>query len=392
MELYLLALTIEENKTEILQAAKQSLFCFPTLYAKAKNGNIRVYNISVEDLKVKAVLTTKKQTTLNGKITVDTYSYTEGVNLGKANESTYIDKALFDAKSIFNKLLDKGFTESIPTKDFNTDSEGNMKPMLAHKWEPKYIKFPCICQPKYDGVRSLSFKDENGKIHIRSRQGKDYNLPHLEKWLSEHEELLPLDGELYNHNELSFQDICSAVKRQSDITPKIRAVVYDKPIKGVNNKDRMGMLIEEFKDIPAEAPYYFSSYEICCSLTDVKRYHDKCVSEGYEGAIIRNMKGEYEFGFRSNDLIKLKVFNDEEFEIIDIVEATGRDSGTAVFVLKTSDGIEFRAKPQGSHNLREKYFNDASKLIGKMCTVQYQGLSDDGVPRFPSAIAIRDYE
>ena len=152
------------------------------------------------------------------------------------------------------------------------------------------------------------------------------------------------------------------------------------------------MLIEEFKNIPSDAPYYFSSYEICCSLTDVKRYHDKCVSEGYEGAIIRNMKGEYEFGSRSNDLIKLKVFNDEEFEITDIVEATGRDSGTAVFVLKTSDGVEFRAKPQGSHDLREKYFNDASKLIGKMCTVQYQGLSDDGVPRFPSAIAIRDYE
>ena len=30
--------------------------------------------------------------------------------------------------------------------------------------------------------------------------------------------------------------------------------------------------------------------------------------------------------------------------------------------------------------------------INKKLTVKYQGLSDDGIPRFPSRIAIRDYE
>lgn len=392
MNLSIVALLLGVTKQKVSQPTKQTLFEYPTLYAKAKNGNIRVYNVSVEDLEKEAVLTTRKQTKLGGKVAEDTYSYTEGVNIGKANETTYIGKALFDAESIYKKLLDKGFTTEVPTKDFNTDSEGNMKPMLAHKWEPKYVKFPCLCQPKYDGVRSLSFKDANGKIHIRSRQGKDYNLPHLEKWLSEHEELLPLDGELYNHNELTFQDICSAVKKQSDITPKIKAVVYDKPISGVTNEVRWKELQSTFSKLPDDAPYYLSTSRICNSLEEVKKYHDECVAQGYEGAIIRNMDGEYEFGFRSNDLIKLKVFTDAEFKIVDVVEATGRDSGTAIFILETDKGLQFRAKPQGTHDTREKYFLEKDTLIGKMCTIQYQGMTDLGVPRFPSAIAVRDYE
>ena len=39
--------------------------------------------------------------------------------------------------------------------------------------------------------------------------------------------------------------------------------------------------------------------------------------KGYEGIIIRNIDGMYEFGFRSDNLIKLKVFDDKEFEIVE---------------------------------------------------------------------------
>jgi DNA ligase-1 len=100
----------------------------------------------------------------------------------------------------------------------------------------------------------------------------------------------------------------------------------------------------------------------------------------------------YEFGFRSNDLIKYKEFIDSEFLIIDVVEATGRDAGTAVFMCVTEDGKTFNVKPQGSKQLRAEYISNREKFINKKLTVQYQGLSDDGIPRFPSGIAIRDYE
>lgn len=365
------------------------LYEFPEMHALAKTGSIRTYKICIRDYGDHAVLTTQKRVTQKGVWTADDYEYWSGVNIGKSNETTYLEQAINNAKSIINKLKDAGFTEELPTGKFNTDANGKLKPMLAKSFNEKRIKFPCIVQPKYDGVRCTISESSSG-IDIISRKGKPYKIPHLETWASTHRGLLPLDGELYNHGELTFQEIVSAVKKLSPLTNSIRYVVYDRPIDGVTNEYRWKKLVSDFsgfKDMPA----YLSSYDICHNMDEVWACHKKYVAEGYEGAIIRNMDGLYEFGFRSNNLIKLKVFEDKEFEIVGVEEATGRDAGTAIFVCKCKGGI-FNVKPQGSRELRAKYFRQRKSLIGKKVTVQFQGLSDDGIPRFPSAVAIRDYE
>ena len=365
---------------------------FPWLYALAKNGNLRTYRITVCTYRDHSLLTTMKATTEGGKWQIDTYEYRSGVNIGKSNETTFSEQAMNEATSIYKKLLDKGFSPEKPKKDakFNTDAKGFMKPMLASKFNEKGIKFPCLVQPKYDGVRCLVF-EHKGEVHIISRQGKPYNIPHLKEWADNNKHLLPLDGELYNHKELTFQEIISAVKRHSDITSKIKYVVYDKPVGTLTNIERIKELDSAFEDVPKSAPVVKSPYEIVTSMEELHALHNKYVSMGYEGAIIRNFEGTYEFGFRSNNLMKLKAFDDSEFEIIDVIEASGRDSGTAVFVCRC-DGGEFNVKPQGTRELRGEYLRNRRKIIGKMVTVQYQGLSDDGIPRFPSAISIRDYE
>ena len=369
-----------------------NLHPFPRMYALSKKGTIRVYDIIVEDLGDHAVMTTRKKVTLDGKWTEDKYEYWEGVNIGKANETTYIEQALFEARSTWNKLKDAGFTITMPdpSKKFNTDANGKIKPMLAIAFNESKIKFPCLCQPKYDGVRCTISQDSDG-INIISRKGKPYKIPHLEEWAKNNVSLLPLDGELYCHKKLTFQEIISAVKKVSSLTNDIKYVVYDRPITDVHNGDRWTQLTSDFSSVEENAPVYLSDWTLCCSMQHIKDYHKECVEQGYEGIIIRNLEGEYEFGFRSNNLIKLKSFDDSEFEIIDVVEATGRDAGTAVFVCKC-DGGEFNVKPQGTRELRAEYFKKRKKLIGKMVTVQYQGLSDDGIPRFPSAVSIRDYE
>lgn len=374
---------------------------FPRMYALSKTGSIRVYDIVVEDKGDHAIMTTRKKVTLNGKWTEDRYEYWEGVNIGKSNETTYLEQALSEAQSAWKRLQDAGFTITMPDKNtkFNTDANGKIKPMLAISFNEKKIKFPCLCQPKYDGVRCTISQDEDG-IHIISRKGKPYKIPHLEKWANENKDLLPLDGELYSHKELTFQEIISAVKKVSDITGNIRYVVYDRPVEGINNNDRWNKLLSDFSKVEKDAPAYISEWTLCTCMKHVWDYHKECVEKGYEGVIIRNLDGEYEFGFRSNNLIKLKTFDDSEFEIADVIEANGRDAGTAIFVLYlpghegeyiTEDNT-FKAKPQGPRKLRKVYLSNADKITGKKATVQYQGLSDDGKPRFPSAISVRDYE
>lgn len=365
---------------------------FPRMYALSKTGSIRVYDIIVEDLEDYAVMTTRKKVTLDGKWTEDKYEYWEGVNIGKANETTYLQQALSEAQSTWRRLQDAGFTTTIPSKDskFNTDANGKIKPMLAKSFNERKVKFPCLCQPKYDGVRCTISKDEDG-VHIISRKGKPYDIPHLREWAENNEWILPLDGELYNHKELSFQEIISAVKRKSAITSKIKYVVYDRPVADIRNDDRWEQLQTDFSKVKKDAPAYLSGWTMCFSTKDLWDYHKECTDKGYEGIIIRNIDGIYEFGFRSNNLIKLKVFDDEEFEIVDVVEATGRDAETAIFVCKCEGG-EFNVKPQGTRELRHDYWLNRKALIGKKVTVKYQGLSDDKIPRFPSAISIRDYE
>lgn len=145
----------------------------PWLYALSKKGTIRTYRIEVKPHKDKAVITTYKRVTDTGVWQSDSYEYTEGVNIGKANETTFAEQAMNEATSMYKKLLDKGFTPNKPKKGekFNTDANGLMKPMLARSFSEKHIRFPCIVQPKYDGVRCLVFeKDGKGEIKI--------NIPH----------------------------------------------------------------------------------------------------------------------------------------------------------------------------------------------------------------------
>lgn len=385
MEAFLIPLLTERKAEAVLPD-------FPPMYALAKNGNIRTYQVHVEDKGDHAVVTTSKQTTLNGKLTQDEYEYCTGVNIGKANETTYLEQAYLEAQSIYNKLRDSGFSEELPTGKHNTDAQGNIKPMLASANITK-ASYPCLCQPKFDGVRCLILLTERG-VEIVSRKGKPYNIPHLQRWAEENKHLLPLDGELYSH-DITFQEITSAVKRESELTPLIKYMVYDRPIEG-DNISRWHNILEKMGEYAEEssAPITLSPSVVCNDEEDVWKLHSRYVKDGYEGVMIRNFSGVYEFGFRSKDLIKVKVFQDAEFEVIEVLEATGRDAGTALFRCKCGEGEDdwFRVKPQGTRELRKEYFENAESIVGKFVTVQFQDYTDDGKPRFPSAIAVRDYE
>lgn len=271
-----------------------------------------------------------------------------------------------------------------------------MKPMLATGYDKTKVKFPCIVQSKLDGVRCQIICLVGGEVRLFSRTGKEYNVPHILKWANEHKDLLPLDGEIYNHNELTFQQICSAVKCKSEWTDKLKFVCYDKPVSDKTNKQRWGDIVFELGDCIEQE--HTECIQICetaiaHSYEEIERWHDYFVQKGYEGAIIRNMDGMYIEG-RSNNLMKLKKFDTDEYEILWVHEAAGQDAGTALFELRVPDtDMTFHARPVGSKELRAAYLRDKEQLIGKMCTIRHFGFTDGGkIPRFPVALTIRDYE
>lgn len=408
----------------------KSQITFPMMYARTKNGGAKWYEVKVVHKSGVSELHRIKASKIGGKAQTDIDEIFEGVNIGKANETTRVQQAEFIAKSTVNKLRDQGYKTlkdlgfkidedveggyirvsdetfytsleivlSEALSEPNTDAQGNVKPMLACGYREDKVELPTFLQPKYDGVRCLAIRTPEG-VGLFSRGGKPYFASEIEKELLE--VMQPgqiLDGELYSHKELTFQEIISAVKDRKDgneFLPKIQYFVYDMPDVDAAFRERWFDLCELLRGKKLKK-IVLSQISQVMQIADIMKKHDEWVDDGYEGLMIRNKRGRYEFGNRSNDLIKYKVMKDSEFEIVDVLEATGRDKGTAVFVcmatLKDGSVSKFNARPEGTKELRTSYFNDRKKLIGKMLTVRFQKLSDDGIPIFPVGVIVRDYE
>ena len=119
--------------------------------------------------------------------------------------------------------------------------------------------------------------------------------------------------------------------------------------------------------------------------------YSEFTDQNYEGIMIRNAEGPYKLKYRSNDLIKLKPFQDNEYKIVDFKEGTGRDSGCVIWICDNGKGKKFSVRPKGTLEERKELFQNGKKYIGKKLTVRYQELLDE-CPRFGVGIDIRDYE
>lgn len=250
--------------------------------------------------------------------------------------------------------------------------EAGILPMLAHKWEDRkrYIQEPFYVQPKLDGVRILV--SNKGGI---SRTGKI--VKGTEHWGKQLKDGEFLDGECYLHG-MSFEDITSAFKTQPETLEFHVFDYYDINRPELSFEERMKRVT--VKTIKVK------------SKNDITSVHDMYVNQGYEGIMVRNAIGVYEPGKRSNNLLKFKTFETEEFKIVGMHEGTGKDVGTPIWECETRGGETFSVRPEGNMENRRNAFKNTKKIVGKMLTVRYQNLTSAGVPRFPIGLAIRDYE
>jgi DNA ligase-1 len=158
----------------------------------------------------------------------------------------------------------------------------------------------------------------------------------------------------------------------------------------------IGATLQNIKEKHPECPIKLTPTQLVYSYEEAKKFHDQCVADGFEGAMLKNVDGLYMFQYNSSDVEKMKEFEDDEFEIIGGKEGTGTDEGCVIYRCKTKDGKEFDARPRGSVEDRQQMFKDLPNDIGKMLTVRFAEYSDDGIPQHPVGIpeaeAVRDYE
>jgi DNA ligase-1 len=231
---------------------------------------------------------------------------------------------------------------------------------------------------KLDGVRAYW----NGSKFI-TRQGHTYDAP---EWFTRGFPNHPLDGELWMGRRM-FQKTISVVKSgPSERWRQVCYMVFDVP----QLKGEFEIRIAEAEVIAKTigTPWIKAhQHGIILSRKFLADKLHEIEAAGGEGLMLRKPKSLYVAG-RSSTLLKVKPFKDAEAVIIGHKPGQGRHKGVL-------GGLEVRL-PDG------KTFNVGSGLtdaqrrnpptIGKTITYRYTDLTDDGLPKCASFVAIRDYE
>lgn len=265
--------------------------------------------------------------------------------------------------------------------------------MLALKYDDRShdVVWPAFVQPKLNGVRCL-MERVGDDIVFHSRGNKQFStLDHLKAdALAVLQDGEMLDGELYSHGGVTFQELCSLIKNEKKSDPvrvaqHIQFWNYDR-CESVPFVKRASRLVEHgsIKRVP--------TFRVR-DEAEMREYHAQFMQDGYEGTMVRSGGDEpYKFQYRSASLLKVKDFVDDEFEIVGAEEGVGKSAGQATFICKTKQGQTFGCRCKGTDEMRREQWTNRASYVGQMLTVKYQTLSDDGVPIFPVGITVRDYE
>ncbi len=390
-----------------------------TLYKIDTKGKLREWTMHIDGASFYAV-----KGLVDGKKTTDKPTTTIAKNVGRANATTPKEQALLEAQAKFQKKLDSGYA----LNEIDAQKKKFYEPMLAHNFKDRQDelvgKYPVFSQPKLDGIRCIVRK-EDGELVGRTRNGKEIEcIPHILKSLNGFFLAYPnaiLDGELYNHDlRDNFNKITSLVRKQkpiksdkmtdkafdkkvseykerlSEAEDTIQYHVYDAPRINdvINEAQSFDFRIDELKaHLKQNKHIVLVETNEVYSLGNLNSLYNQYLEQGYEGQMVRKSLSSYE-NKRSTSLLKRKEFIDSEYKVIDIDAGNGNRSGTAKHLVCYCDKTKrtFNSNIKGSFDYLKEIYDNRKEYIGQLATIKYFQLTPDGIPRFPYAIAFRNYE
>lgn len=378
---------------------------FPTIFKRTSKGQIQEWAITSCD----GFYYTEEGVS-GGTITRNKNHTVEAKNIGKKNETTPLQQAEIEAQAKWDKKLKTGYAKSVS----EIDSVAFKKPMKGYKWKEYAHKviFPVSYQDKLNGVRAQAEADAT-----RSTGGEIFHsIPHIHKALEPIFKAYPdifIDGENFNFklkqhlNRLT--EIVNVNITPKDITPEL--LEEAKEIVQFHVFDAYGF--EGIgKDTPWEQRYaalakllmkfapefvFLLPYKVAKNLKELMTALDKNKAEGGEGLMVRWGDCPRKEG-KSTMMLKLKHYDDDEFEIVDIVEGNGNWAGCAKTIrLKLNKpsprgDTEFDSNIRGDEEWLRELLRDKKKYIGELATTEFQHYSEYQIPQLPYVTSIRNYE
>jgi DNA ligase-1 len=250
--------------------------------------------------------------------------------------------------------------------------------LLANEVGPRLDPTKYLISEKYDGVRAMW----DGKT-LRFRSGRTVNAP---AWFLAKLSAHALDGELWLARG-RFEALSGIVRKtepQDDEWRQIKYMVFELP-------DAPGTFAERaqrIKEIVAEArwPQLIAVEQFrVADRAALKRKLDEVVRGGGEGLMLHLADAKYVTG-RSDALLKLKPLQDTEAVVIGHVPGKGKYQGLlGALRVRSTEGKQF---------LIGTGFTDAMRKnpppVGTTITYTYRGLTQTGLPRFPSYLRVQE--
>lgn len=377
----------------------------PPLYSRRSDGKIQIWEKEVDGNKHRS-----HSGIMDGEIVTSEWTVCSGKNVGRANETSAAQQAMSEAKSEFQKKIDKGYREDIG----DVDNASFFEPMLAKNWQDykdealKTIGLGTTgaylwVQPKLDGLRLIANKDG-----LWTRNGKEYkSIPHI------YEALKPLfkynpkyifDGEVYADKYANdFNKICSLAKKtkptKEDLQEAAKSIefhIYDFPFWDDVFSERFKELTKVLGFAKGNPALELVETHHVFDEKGIVDFYEGFMEQGYEGAMVR-LDAKYEQK-RTKSLLKYKEFKDGEYLIVGVTEGVGNRSGGAGYVTcKKKDGsafldgtTSFDSNIKGTREFCKLMLLKKDDYIGKVGTIKYFNLTPDGKPRFPYFMGLRD--
>ena len=366
------------------------------IYKRDTAGNVRLWIAEIDGDRYR--ITTGL---VEGKRTTSAWTTAKARNVGRTNETSGEAQALKEVAALRKKKLDVDYHESIE----RIDEAKVFKPMLATKWSERAHRVDWSgalwANPKLDGIRAIATRRG-----LHSRKGKPIgSARHIERALAplfEADPDLVIDGELYNHElQADFQRIVSLVRRERP-SPEQRAEAealiqyhpYDivRPASYERRHEALAVLIDSL-DAGTRNVVRLVTRTRVRDESDLAAVAEAHLASGYEGTMIRLDEPGYEPGKRSASLMKHKVFDDAEFEVVGFESADGNWQGTAKKALvRCEDGRIATATMKGTREFLTHVWEDRDAWTGRTATVRFFGRTGDGNLRFPIVQIIHESE
>ncbi len=229
---------------------------------------------------------------------------------------------------------------------------------------------------KLDGVRARW-----DGARLISRGGHTFATP---DWFIEDFPQIELDGELWIGRG-RYEETMSVVRKQQPHSgwESVKLMVFDLPA----HTGTFDQRVHEMQKLIAGSSSPFldmiEQFKVS-SHADLKQRLQQLVDDNGEGLMLHRGTALYHSG-RSDDLLKYKLFDDAEARVIGYRPGTGKyQNMTGSLKVRDNQGNEFHI---GSGLTDAQRRNPPA--IGDLITFKYQGLTRNGIPRFPIFLRIR---